>query len=169
MSIKALSLVRKIVILPKVVIIFGFLDDISACLSDLTSRNQTVYQAGDINIYLDKLNRTKLVDDCINILINNDLLPLITTPTRVTPTSLTIIDHMNTNDLRHEVIPFVLKSLITHHYITICGVKKFENCPKNVKKNFFLLEVKITSTMKNLLLNWNLIFSFILKISLSLQ
>ena len=148
-----MSLVRNIVILPKVVIIFGFLDDISACLSDLTSRNQTVYQADDLDIYLDKLNRTKLVDDCINILINNGLLPLFTTPTRVTPTSSTIINNMNTNDLRHEVIPFALKSLITHRYITICGVKKFENCPKNVKKSFFLLGVKITSTTKNLLLN----------------
>ena len=33
-----------------------FLNDLSACLRVLTSSNQTVYLAGDININLDKLN-----------------------------------------------------------------------------------------------------------------
>ena len=28
--------------------------------------------------------------------------------------------------------------MITNHYITICCVKEFENCPKNVKKSFFI-------------------------------
>ena len=109
-----------------------FPDNLSTYLSDSTSSSQTAYLAGDINIDLDKLNRTKLADNCINILISNGIFPFITIPTRVTVTSSTIIDHVNTNDFRHEVIPFVLKSLITDHYITICCVNKFENCPKNV-------------------------------------
>ena len=144
-----------------------FLDNLSTCLSDLTSKNQTVSLAGEMNINLDKLNRTKRADNYINILISNDLLSLITMPTRVTATSATIIDHMNTNDLKHEVIPFDLKSLNTDHYITFCCVKKFENCPKNVKK-VFLLEIKTSSTMKNLLWIKNPIYSIILKIFLPL-
>ena len=77
----------------------------------------------------------------------------------MTVASATIIAHMNTNDLKHEVIPFVLKSLITNHYITICCVKKFENYPKNVKKSFFirnknnLKNNKFTSDLESNLLN----------------
>ena len=126
----------------------NFLDDLSACLSDLTSGNKTVYLAGDININLDKLNRTKLADNYINILISNGLLSLITISTRVTATSSTIIDHTNTNDLKHKVIFFVLKSLITDNYITTCRVKKFKNCPKNVKKSF-LLGIKTISMLQH--------------------
>ena len=107
-----------------------FLDNLSACLSDLTSSNQAVYLAGDINIDLDVLNRTKFAYNYINILISNSLLSQIAVPTRVITTSSTIIDHMNTNNFRREVVPFVLKTLITDHYITICSVKKFKNCPK---------------------------------------
>ena len=49
--------------------------NISACRSDLTSSNQTVYLAGDININLNKLNRTKLADNYINILKSNGFCP----------------------------------------------------------------------------------------------
>ena len=103
-----------------------FLDDLSACLSDSTSSNKTVYFGGDKNFNLDKLNQTTFTFNYINILISNRLLPFIMIPTKVTATSSTIVDHINTNDLRHEVISFVLKSLITDHYITI-------SCVKNLK------------------------------------
>ena len=45
---------------------------------------------------------------------------------------------MNTNDLRYELILFVLKDLITDNYITICCGKKFKNCLKTLKKSFFI-------------------------------
>ena len=96
-----------------------FLDDLSTCLSDLTSSNQSVYLGGGKSINVDKLDRTKFADNYNNILISNGFLSLITISTRVTATSSTIIYHTNSNDLRHEVVPYVLKSLITDHYITI--------------------------------------------------
>ena len=136
-----------------------FLDNISACLSDSTSSNQTVYLAGDININFDNLNRTKLADNYVNILLSKGFLTLITIPTRVTATSSTIIDHMTINDLKHKLISFVVKSLIADHYMTICCVKKFENCPKNVKKKIFIRDKnnlnnkKFTSYLKSNLLN----------------
>ena len=67
---------------------------------------------------------------------------------------------MKTNDLRHEVILFVLKSLITHHYIIIYCVKKFKNRFENLKKCFVirnkdnLNNEKFTSDLESNLLNY---------------
>ena len=78
-----------------------------------------------------------------------------------------MIDHVNTNDLKLEVILFVLKSLITDHYITICCAKKIENCPKNIKKSFFnrdknnLNNEKFTLDLQSNLINYFKHLSFL--------
>ena len=41
---------------------------------------------------------------------------LIDKPTRVTPSSGTIIDHILTNDSKHHIIPLVFDYDITDHY-----------------------------------------------------
>ncbi len=57
-------------------------------------KNLTCIIVGDINIDLCKHNADKGTGDYLNTIITCDFLPIIIMPTRITPTSATIIDHI---------------------------------------------------------------------------
>ena len=46
---------------------------------------------------------------------NSAIIPLITLPTRVTSATSTIIVHVITTDLKHKIVPFVIRSDLTDH------------------------------------------------------
>ena len=52
------------------------------------------------------------------------LLILITKPTRIPNNSLTIIDHIITNDSKHELQSFTGKSDLTDRYPILCIINK---------------------------------------------
>ena len=99
-----------------------FFEGFSTCLSHFSTYNQTIYLLGDLNIDLDKFNRSKIANNYINIK-NNSAIPLITLLTRVTPTTSTIFHHVITIDLKHKIAPFVIRSDLTDQYITVCNIK----------------------------------------------
>ena len=56
-------------------------------------------------------------------MISNSAITLITLPTRVTSAASAIIDHVFTIDLRHKIVPFIIHSDLTDHYIVVCSIK----------------------------------------------
>ena len=68
----------------------------------------------------------------INSILSHGAIPLITKPTRISNNSSTIIDHIITNDLKHELQSFIVKSDLTDHYPIFCVINK--NSTNNKKK-----------------------------------
>lgn len=88
-------------------------------------KNSKVYLVGDININIDtSVIHTTGSSSCdyINMLASNGFYPLITLPTRVTVTSSTVIDHIITNDHKHQIFPGIIKADISDHYFIFCDV-----------------------------------------------
>ena len=81
----------------------NFLDGFSACLNDLATSNKLYYILGDFNINILKSKRTSRSHDYINLIVANGAVPIITKPTKVTPESYSIIDHIITNDSNHQI------------------------------------------------------------------
>ena len=59
---------------------------------------------------------SKCTRDYLNMLSSSCTVNLIDKPTRVIPSSGTIIDHILTNDSKHQIIPLVFDNNITDHY-----------------------------------------------------
>ena len=73
---------------------------------------------GDVNLDINKFNRSTLVQSYLDGLISKGLFPLITQPTWVTNTSAITIDHIITNDLSHKLIPGIIRTDdLSDHYI----------------------------------------------------
>ena len=81
---------------------------------------------------MDKSNRTNTAIEYLNIILSNCALPIFTIPTRVTSSSSTIIDHIITNDLKHNLTPFVIQEDTTDHFPIGCFVQNLS--PKKQKK-----------------------------------
>ena len=91
---------------------------------------------GDLNINTDKFDMaSNYSSDYSNMLTFNSVTSLITKPTRVTPSTATIIDHVLTNENRLILTPFVIKHTLTDHYsIMIFVSQKTNNTCKNQYK-----------------------------------
>ena len=75
---------------------------------------------GDINLDLNSTKAPSLVSDYLDIIRSNTFSNLIDKPTRVTPNTQTIIDHVLTNDSESILTPGVLVYPISDHYATSC-------------------------------------------------
>ena len=58
------------------------------------------------------------------MIVSNGTIPIITKPTRVTPESSTIIDHIITNDSNHQIKSFIFEVDVTDHYPILCQKDK---------------------------------------------
>jgi len=57
---------------------------------------------------------------------------LITKPTRVTEKSQTIIDHILTNDTKHNIAPGVIRTgKFSDHYVIVCKINNILKCKKS--------------------------------------
>ena len=74
-------------------------------LVKLEKENKKVYIMGDLNIDGMKVAYNKQVSSFFNMLMEKDLIPLITKPTRVQDLSISLIDHaiVNTNAIKDQV------------------------------------------------------------------
>ena len=82
----------------------------------------------------------------INSILSHAAIPLITKPTRISNNSSTIIDHIITNDLKHELQTFIVKSDLTDHYPIFCVINKNStNNKKNIEKLFYRDKTKFCS------------------------
>ena len=60
----------------------------------------------------------------INLILSHGAISLITKPTRISNNSSTIIDNIITNDVKHELQSFIVKSDLTDHYQIFCFINK---------------------------------------------
>ena len=76
-----------------------FILKLDEALDEQPFANTTTYTLGDVNLDINKFNRSTLAQNYLDGLISKGFFPLITQPTRVTDTSASIINHIITNDL----------------------------------------------------------------------
>ena len=111
-----------------------FVENLFHCLVDLSHDKKTYYILGYLNINTSSSNRSPSAEHFVNSILSCGAFPIITKPTRVTATSVTIIDHVITNDrpTNHNILPGVIEtSNLSNHYIIFCQIA---NLPRNEKK-----------------------------------
>ena len=59
----------------------------------------------------------------MNMLESNGGVSIITEPTRTTSTSQTILDHIITNDLQHQIVPGIFQCDISDHFPFFCKIE----------------------------------------------
>ena len=64
---------------------------------------------GDIDINISPDKRTPVIETYLNCLTSCGAIPIISIPTRVAGNSLTIIDHIITNDSSHFIEPGIIR------------------------------------------------------------
>ena len=68
----------------------------------------------------------------INSILSHGAISLITKPTRISNNLSTIIDHIITNDSKHELQSFIVKSDLTDHYPIFCVINKISLTTKKI-------------------------------------
>ena len=95
-----------------------FMQHLELCLETVRKEKKLCYLLGDLNIDLLKHETHRPTSNFLDIMYSSNMLPLITKPTRVTPTSCTLIDHIFTNNLNDSncTSQGILCSDISDHY-----------------------------------------------------
>ena len=88
----------------------------------LNKKKKKCLVLGDINIDLNPENVKPASSDYIHLLQSNAFFLLITSPTRVTSTSQTFIDHIFTNEYESILTPDVLTYSLSDHYPIFCTI-----------------------------------------------
>ena len=92
-----------------------FLELFSNFCSSLISLG-TIYLLGDINLDLLKYSKCNQVTSYVDLLFSFGLLQIITKPTRCTPRSATLIDHIITNAINSDLQSKIIISHISDHF-----------------------------------------------------
>ena len=117
-----------------------FLRDLSDILLTISRENKVIYLTGDFNLNLLKYDCNVTVRNFVDLLHGYNLLSLVNKPTRVTDTTVSIIDHIWSSSYQSLTKSFILYSSITDHF-PICSCFKInKNNEENNKTNF--IEVK---------------------------
>ena len=123
--------------------IIEFIEEFLNSLSDLSHKKKVYYILGDFNINLHRDNRMNSANLYIDPILSHGAIPLITKPTRISNNSSTIIDHIITNDSKHELQSFIVKSELTDHYPIFCVINKnFTNDKKIFLARFSIQLIK---------------------------
>ena len=93
-----------------------FLNFLNNILAELNHCRKHYFILGDMDINTSKNSSSKYKQDYLNVLSSNCSTNIIDKPTRVTPTSAAVLDHILTNENKHQVIPFVIDHDIIDHY-----------------------------------------------------
>ena len=87
-------------------------------------KSNNVYILGDINIYLNLSNTFSNALDCSRLVQSHAYFSIITSPTRVTTTSQTVIDHILTNDNSSIINSGVLLYKISDQCPVYCTISQ---------------------------------------------
>ena len=83
----------------------------------------TVYLLGDINLDLLKYSKCNQVTSYVDLLFSLGLLQIITKPTRCTPRSATLIDHIVTNAIQSDLQSKIIISHMSDHFPIFHSIK----------------------------------------------
>ena len=142
----------------------NFISDYEILLENINRENKNVYLMGDFNINLLSAENCNLVESFVNLNHGRNLVSLINKPTRVTPNSATIIDHIWTNEYSKVNFSGVIHDNISDHFPVFSVFKLsngFSTCSKIDNEtvtyrefndsNFELFEIALSNV------NWSLI------------
>ena len=124
--------------------------------SKIKEENKVSYLMGDFNIDLLKVNIHAKTNEFVNDVISQGFLPKITRPTRITPHSATLIDHIYSNDNRPTSQNYTSGIIITDvadHFGTFHIVNKCKQQP--VQKYSQIRQMKTDNVLRfnNILAN----------------
>ena len=133
-----------------------FMQKINEIQSKIKEENKVSYLMGDFNIDLLKVNIHAKTNEFVNDVISQGFLPKITRPTRITPHSATLIDHIYSNDNRPTSQNYTSGIIITDmadHFGTFHIVNKCKQPP--VQKYSQIRQMKTDNVLRfnNILAN----------------
>ena len=92
-----------------------FLDKLNGILSHISKDNKLCYVMGDFNLDLLQCSHHTPTREFIDILFSFAFIPLISSPTRLTSYSATLIDNIFTNNLSQNVLNGVVLNDLSDH------------------------------------------------------
>ena len=131
-------------------------------MADISSGDKIFNAFGNININIDKSNHTNTAIGYVNIVLSSGALPIITVPTMVTLSSSTIIDHIITNDLKHNLTSFVIPKDMTDHFPIGSFIQNLFFNKRKRSKRFSIAETNPNVILKIFVMMFNRNFSTIL-------
>ena len=90
---------------------------ITPLLNKLSNENKNIMIMGDFNINLINYNDDKNTDNFLHTMFSQSFLPYITTPTRITRNTKTLIDNIYYNKPLNNIISGNLSNIISDHLI----------------------------------------------------
>jgi len=94
----------------------SFIEYLDKVLFELNTACKHYFILGDININTNIDQNQNLGFDYLNMLTANCISSIINQLTRVTPATISIVDHILNNECRYPLIPGVIKYDITNHF-----------------------------------------------------
>ena len=110
-------------------------------LDKLALESKDVYIMGDFNINLLQYDDKKESQEFLDKMHSNFLLPYISSPSRVTPRSQTLIDNIFSNKVEVESFSGNITTSISDHYAQFLLLKK-QNLPKGQKQRKMIRDYK---------------------------
>ena len=133
-----------------------FMQKIIEIQSIIKEENKTAYLMGDFNIDLLKVNLHAKTNEFVNDVISQGFLPKITRPTRITPHSATLIDHIYSNDNRptsQNDISGIIITDVADHFGTFHIVSKCKQTPVQTYSQIRQMKTEHILKFNNILAN----------------
>ena len=120
----------------------NFLQELNTKLSLITQKNKKCIIMGDINMNV--IEKSTQTVDYLLMLQSSFFFSVLNKPTRITPTSKTLIDHMLTYDVNLTVIPCIIIHKIADHLPIACMIsdEQSNNFGLQVKKIIYKRDTK---------------------------
>ena len=112
----------------------SFTDRLNDVLLKLSSEGNTAFMTGDFNIDLMRINLNKNVELYVNMVLGYHFENIVTSPTRITANSSTLIDHFYNNNPAINVKTALILDDLSDHFPVVAIVKSKK---KNVKNKCF--------------------------------
>lgn len=92
-----------------------YIEFLETSINKIKKENKVLYLIGDTNLNLLKYENKSSITEYLDTLFSHALLPMITSPTRITPNSSTLIDHIFTSDLETSYTSGNLITTVSDH------------------------------------------------------
>ena len=113
----------------------SYLDYLELILSKLTKENKEIYNCGDFNSDLLKIDIRSNYKRFYDLMSSNGLFPFILLPTRIDGDSATIVDNIFTNNLSNSIFSGNIITDFSDHFSQFISIQK----PKMDYKSFYHL------------------------------
>ena len=135
---------------------------ITPLLDKLSNENKDIMIMGDFNINLITYNDDKNTGNFLDTMFSQSFLPYITTPTRITRNTKTLIDNIYYNKPLNNIISGNLSSIISDHIIQFL-IEPLDFSEKSGKDAKMLIKILANSSLKLTLLKLiGMVFALIL-------